>query len=171
MTTALALADLRRLRLAHQLLVGSTLFDPAGGITRARVGTGPMLSILALEAALTAYEGLSVPAVRARSLSLTRFFVECLDALSLGDSVATPRKDDRRGSQVAVRHPEAYAVVQALMARGVVGDFREPDLVRLGFAPLYVSHLDAARAAVAVAEVVDGQEYARDEFRARATVT
>ena len=146
-------------------------FDPAGGITRARVGTGPMLSILALEAALTAYDGLSVPAVRARSLSLTRFFVECLDALGLGDSVATPREDDRRGSQVAVRHPEAYAVVQALMARGVVGDFREPDLVRLGFAPLYVSHLDAARAAVAVAEVVDGQEYARDEFRARATVT
>ena len=145
-------------------------FDPAGGITRARVGTGPMLSILALEAALTAYDGLSVAAVRARSLSLTRFFVECLDALGLGDSVATPR-DDRRGSQVAVRHPEAYAVVQALMARGVVGDFREPDLVRLGFAPLYVSHLDAARAAVAVAEVVDGQEYSRDEFRARATVT
>ena len=146
-------------------------FDPAGGITRARVGTGPMLSILALEAALTAYDGLSMPAVRTRSLSLTRFFVECLDALGLGDSVATPREDDRRGSQVAVRHPEAYAVVQALMARGVVGDFREPDLVRLGFAPLYVSHLDAARAAVAVAEVVDGQEYARDEFRARATVT
>jgi len=146
-------------------------FDPAGGITRARVGTGPMLSILALEAALTAYDGLSMPAVRARSLSLTRFFVECLDALGLGDSVATPREDDRRGSQVAVRHPEAYAVVQALMARGVVGDFREPDLVRLGFAPLYVSHLDAARAAVAVADVVDGQEYARDEFRARATVT
>ena len=70
-----------------------------------------------------------------------------------------------------MRHPEAYAVVQALIARGVIGDFREPDLVRLGFAPLYVSHLDAARAAVAVAEVVDGQEYARDEFRARATVT
>ena len=146
-------------------------FDPAGGITRARVGTGPMLSILALEAALTAYDGLSVPAVRARSLSLTRFFVECLDALGLGDSVATPREDDRRGSQVAVRHAEAYAVVQALMARGVVGDFREPDLVRLGFAPLYVSHLDAARAAVAVVEVVDGPEYAREEFRARATVT
>jgi kynureninase len=130
-----------------------------------------MLSILALEAALTAYDGLSVPAVRARSLSLTRFFVECLDALGNGDSVATPREDDRRGSQVAVRHPDAYAVVQALMARGVVGDFREPDLVRLGFAPLYVSHLDAARAAVAVADVVDGQEYAREEFRARATVT
>jgi kynureninase len=57
------------------------------------------------------------------------------------------------------------------MARGVVGDFREPDLVRLGFAPLYVSHLDAAQAAVALTDVIDSQEYARDEFRARATVT
>ncbi|HEY6741453.1 MAG TPA: kynureninase [Lapillicoccus sp.] len=146
-------------------------FDPAGGITRARVGTGPLLSILALEAALSAYDGLVVADVRARSLSLTRFFVECLDRLGHGSAVVTPRDDHRRGSQVAVRHPEAYAVVQALMARGVVGDFREPDLVRLGFAPLYVSHVDAARAVVAFAEVVDGEEYARDAFRARATVT
>jgi kynureninase len=146
-------------------------FDPAGGITRARVGTGPMLSILALEAALSAYDGLLVADLRARSLSLTGFFVECLDALGYASAVVTPREDERRGSQVAVRHPEAYAVVQALMARGIVGDFREPDLVRLGFAPLYVSHDDVARAAVAFAEVVDGEEYARDEFRARAMVT
>jgi kynureninase len=109
--------------------------------------------------------------LRARSLSLTGFFVECLDALGYASAVVTPREDERRGSQVAVRHPEAYAVVQALMARGIVGDFREPDLVRLGFAPLYVSHDDVARAAVAFAEVVDGEEYARDEFRARAMVT
>ncbi|HWI33815.1 MAG TPA: kynureninase [Lapillicoccus sp.] len=146
-------------------------FDPADGITRARVGTGPLLSILALEAALSAYDGLLVADVRARSLSLTGFFVECLDRLGHGHAVVTPRDDQRRGSQVAVRHPEAYAVVQALLGRGVVGDFREPDLVRLGFAPLYVSHLDAARAAVAFAEVVESEEYARDAFRARATVT
>jgi kynureninase len=146
-------------------------FDPADGITRARVGTGPLLSILALEAALSAYDGLQVADVRARSLSLTGFFVDCLDRLGHGDAVVTPRDDHRRGSQVAVRHPEAYAVVQALMGRGVVGDFREPDLVRLGFAPLYVSHVDAARAAVAFAEVVESEEYARDAFRARATVT
>jgi kynureninase len=130
-----------------------------------------MLSILALEAALSAYDGLLVADLRARSLSLTRYFVECLDALGYASTVVTPREDERRGSQVAVRHPEAYAVVQALMSRGIVGDFREPDLVRLGFAPLYVSHDDVARAALAFAEVVDGEEYARDEFRARATVT
>ena len=146
-------------------------FEPAPGITRARVGTGPLLSLLSLEAALTAYEGVSPTALRARSLSLTGFFIASLDALGVDLEVATPREDTRRGSQVAVRHPEAYAVVQALMARGVIGDFREPDLVRLGFAPLYVSHADAAAAALALAEVVRDEEYASEQFRARSTVT
>ena len=146
-------------------------FEPAPGITRARVGTGPLLSLLSLEAALTAYEGVSPTALRARSRSLTTFFIAALDALGADLEVATPREDARRGSQVAVRHPEAYAVVQALMARGVVGDFREPDLVRLGFAPLYVSHTDAATAALVLTQVVRDEEYASEQFRARATVT
>jgi kynureninase len=70
-----------------------------------------------------------------------------------------------------VRHPEAYAVVQALIARGVIGDFREPDIVRLGFAPLYVGHVDAVRAAVHVSEVLEGREYERAEFSTRHAVT
>ena len=79
--------------------------------------------------------------------------------------MATPREDARRGSQVSVRHPEAYAVVQALIARDVVGDFREPDIVRLGFAPLYLTHADVLRAAEHLRDVVEGREYERDEFR------
>ncbi len=146
-------------------------FEPAAGITRGRVGTGPLLSLLALESALSAYDGVTPAALRARSLSLTGFFMAALDGLGAGLELATPRVDEQRGSQVAVRHPEAYAVVQALMARGVIGDFREPDLVRLGFAPLYVSHTDAAAAAVALTEVVRDGEYASEHFRARATVT
>ena len=85
--------------------------------------------------------------------------------------MATPREDARRGSQVSVRHPEAYAVVQALIARDVVGDFREPDIVRLGFAPLYLTHADVLRAAEHLRDVVEGREYEREEFRTRATVT
>ena len=146
-------------------------FVPAPGITRGRVGTPHLLGMLALEAALAAYDGVDVVAVRERSLSLTGFFLECLDALLPDLPVATPREDARRGSQVSVRHPEAYAVVQALIARDVVGDFREPDIVRLGFAPLYLTHADVLRAAEHLRDVVDGREYEREEFRVRATVT
>ncbi len=144
---------------------------PAPGIARGRVGTPPLLSMLALEAALAAYDGESVAALRARSLSLTGFFIECLDALVPGTEVVTPRDPARRGSQVSLRHPDAYAVVQALIARGVVGDFREPDIVRLGFAPMYLTHGDVLRAAGHLHEVLERREHEDPRFRARATVT
>ncbi len=149
----------------------SRRYHPAAGIGRARSGTPPMLSLLALEAALTAYDGVSMRAVRARSLSLTGFFVHCLGELGVGLVVATPVEDARRGSQVSLRHPAGYAVVQALAARGVVGDFREPDIIRLGFAPLYVSHADALAAAEHLGEVLASNEYERPEFAGRAVVT
>ncbi len=149
----------------------STDYSPAPTITRARVGTAPLLSLLTLEGALTAYDGLSIEDVRARSLSLTGLFIEALDALGVDLPLATPRDEARRGSQVSLRHPEAYAVVQALIARGVIGDFREVDIVRLGFSPLYLSHEDVVAAAEHVAAVLEGREYEREEFRARSTVT
>lgn len=143
----------------------------AEGISRARVGTPPVLGLAALEAALTAYDGVDVEAVRARSLSLTRFFRQCVSELLPGVAIATPADDARRGSQVSLRHPEAYAVVQALIARGVIGDFREPDIVRLGFAPLYLTHADALAAAQHLREVLEGREFERAEFTERSTVT
>ncbi|HYO86620.1 MAG TPA: kynureninase [Dermatophilaceae bacterium] len=146
-------------------------YHPAPTITRARAGTPPLLSLLALEAALGVYEGLDMEVVRARSLSLTGFFLDCLDELGLGLDVATPRDPRRRGSQVSLRHPQAYAVVQALIARGVIGDFRRPDIVRLGFAPLYLSHGDVLTAAVQLRAVMDGAEYEHPEFAAQAAVT
>lgn len=152
----------------------ASAYAPAEGITRARTGTAPLLSLLSLEAALRAYEGVVMADVRARSLSLTGFFIECLGALGVDLTVVTPRDDARRGSQVSLRHPQAYAVVQALMAHGdpcVIGDFREPDLVRLGFAPLYVTHSDVLAAAQALAKVLADNAFERAEFQARAAVT
>lgn len=146
-------------------------FVPAPGIDRGRVGTPPLISMLALEAALAAYDGVSVESVRERSLSLTGFFRECLDELLPDLVVATPREDARRGSQVSVRHPQAYAVVQALIGRGVVGDFREPDIVRLGFGALYLSHADVLQAARHLHEVLEHREFERPEFHTRAAVT
>ena len=146
-------------------------YAAAEGISRTRVGTPPLLSVLALEAALTAYDGLALADVRAKSSTVTGFFLECLDVLLPDLEVATPRDPRRRGSQVALRHPQAWGVVQALIARGVVGDFREPDIVRLGFAPLYLSHADALSAAEHLKAVLDGGEHLAEAYRVRPTVT
>jgi kynureninase len=146
-------------------------YHPATGIGRARVGTPPLLSVLALEAALTAYDGLDLPAVRAKSLSLTGFFIDCVQQLLPDLEIVTPLDERRRGSQVALRHPMAYAVVQALIARGVVGDFREPDVIRLGFAPLYLTHADAVASARHLADVLANDEHLAPRWQTRANVT
>ena len=146
-------------------------YAPAAGIDRLRVGTPPMLSVLALEAALEAFDGLDMRDVRAQSLSLTSTFLDALDAFAVDLPVATPLAPERRGSQVSLRHPDAFAVVQALIARGVIGDYREPDIVRLGFAPLYVTHVDAVAAAAHLRAVLDGHEFERPEFARRGAVT
>ena len=127
--------------------------------------------MLALEAALAAYDGVEVPAVRERSLSLTGFFLECLDALLPDLPVATPREDARRGSQVSVRHPEAYAVVQALIARDVVGDFREPDCLRFGLTPLYLRFVDVYDAVETLADVLATKAWDDERFQVRSAVT
>ncbi|HEX6921382.1 MAG TPA: kynureninase [Actinomycetes bacterium] len=148
-------------------------YEPATGIDRFRCGTPPMVSLLTLEAALTAYDGLDLSALRAKSLSLTALFIELADEVlaPLGFSVVTPRAADERGSQVSLRHPDAYPVVQALIARGVVGDYRQPDVVRLGFAPLYVRHVDVVTAVEQAAAVVTAGEHRDDRYAVRSTVT
>jgi kynureninase len=148
-------------------------YAPGPGIDTLRCGTPPMLSLLAMEAALSAFDGVDMAAVRHKSLGLTRLFIELADErlARLGFSVVTPRADDARGSQVSLRHDEAYGVVQALIARGVVGDFREPDLVRLGFAPLYVRFVDVVAAVEQIVAVVEAGEQRDERYRVHTTVT
>ena len=148
-------------------------YEPAPGIDRMRCGTPPMVSLLTLEAALSAFEGLSMVDVRAKSLSLTRLFLDLADDVlaPLGFTVVTPRADDERGSQVSLRHPDAYGVVQALIERGVVGDYREPDVVRLGFAPLYVRHVDVVTAVEQTVAVIDAGEQGDMRYAERHPVT
>jgi kynureninase len=127
-------------------------YTPVGGIGRARIGCPPVLSLLGLEAALGAFDGVDLAVLRQQSLSLTSFFLECCDALlSAGPFQAvTPRDPERRGSQITLRHPDAAKLVPALAAQGVVCDKREPDLVRFGFNALYNTHAEALAAAGAL---------------------
>jgi kynureninase len=147
-------------------------YEPAEGIARARIGTPPMLSLLALEAALTAFDGVDLAELRVKSLSVTGFFIDCADAL-LGDafSVVTPRSPARRGSQVTLRHPDAYALVQALAARDVIGDMRAPDMLRFGVNALYVSHGDVLRAVRCLRDVVAEAAHLPFLAQQRSTVT
>ncbi|MFF2007482.1 kynureninase [Streptomyces sp. NPDC058195] len=131
-------------------------YAPADGAVRGRVGTPDILSMLALEASLDVWDGVSVEDVRAKSLALTDFFLECVAAYVPEDRVAsvTPVAHAERGSQVALRCADAEPVMAELIARGVVGDLRRPDLLRFGFTPLYVGFGDVERAARVLAEVL-----------------
>lgn len=130
-------------------------YTPADGVARARIGCPPMLSLLALEAALTAFDGVDLHQLRASSLSLTGFFIEACDSVLAGRGfeVATPRAAERRGSQVALRHPDAVRLVSDLARRAVVCDKREPDILRFGFNALYNTHADALAAVNALYEL------------------
>ncbi|MFB6894120.1 kynureninase [Kitasatospora sp. NPDC056327] len=148
-------------------------YRPAEGVGRARIGTPPILALLALEAALTAFDGVDLALVRDKSLSLTGFFQDCSDALlaDRGFTVVTPREPERRAGQVVLRHPEAYALVRALAERGVVGDMRAPDLLRFGVNPLFLTHRELWQAVRCLREVVDAGEHLRADHRVRAAVT
>ncbi|MFF8291404.1 kynureninase [Streptomyces sp. NPDC016309] len=131
-------------------------YAAAEGAARGRVGTPDILSMLALEASLDVWDGVPVAAVRAKSLALTDFFLECVEAYVPAGRVTsvTPGPHEERGSQVSLRCSKAHAVMKELIARGVVGDLRRPDVLRFGFTPLYVSFADAERAARVLADVV-----------------
>lgn len=131
-------------------------YAAADGAVRGRVGTPDILSMLALEAALDVWDGVSIDTVRAKSLALTDFFLECVAAYVPEGAVTslTPAAHAERGSQVALRCADAPRVMDELIARGVIGDLRRPDVLRFGFTPLYVSFADAERAARVLAEVL-----------------
>jgi kynureninase len=130
-------------------------YAPAGGILRGRVGTPPLISMLALDAALDAYDGVSLTAARAKTETLTTLYIDSVDALLDNDvEIITPRNPHHRAGQVSVAHPRAKELVKELSNVGVLADFREPNIVRQGFSPLYISHADAVRAAEALALVL-----------------
>jgi kynureninase len=145
-------------------------YAPAPGIEQLQCGTSPVLGLAALEVGVDLIAEIGVGRLHAKSQALSEFFLECLGRSMWLDLVSPPASSDR-GSQLSFRHPAAYALCQALIARGVIGDFRDPDVLRLGFAPAYLSFADMAAAARHLSEVLASGEWQRPEFNRRAAVT
>jgi len=146
---------------------------PAPGVGRFRVGTPPVLSLIALDAALDVFDDVDMDMLRAKSLALSALFVAEVARLARDEDLWLASPDDlqARGSQVSFRCPHGYAVMQALIAEGVIGDFRAPDLMRFGFAPLYLRFADVAEAARRLADILRHRRWDRPEHHARARVT
>ena len=149
------------------------LFRVVRGIERFTVGTPPILQFAALEASLDMWLTVDMQALRDASVVLTERFIKEVESqcAGFGLTLATPRDANVRGSQVSFRHVEGYAIMQALIARGVIGDFRAPDILRFGFTPLYINEDDVVKAVAHFREVLSNREYERAEFQARGKVT
>jgi kynureninase len=146
-------------------------FQPTAGIRRALCGTQPIVSLALVECGLDIHRQTDMAAIRTKSLALTDLFIELVETRCTRHplTLVTPREHARRGSQVSFAHPHGYAVMQALIARGVVGDYREPQIMRFGFTPLYTRFADVWNAVDILADILDGEHY--DIAAARVAVT
>lgn len=146
-------------------------YRPAGGIERMRVGTPPILQLAALDAALDVWDMADITDVRAQALALGDRFIEGVEAACPDLTLATPRDHALRGSQISFRHPQGYAIMQALIAQGVIGDFRAPDILRFGITPLYIGADEIDGAVAILSRVMADRLWDRAEYRTRARVT
>ncbi|MCC0036225.1 MAG: kynureninase [Hoeflea sp.] len=158
--------------LGHQAPFAFDLdYRPGEGISRMRVGTPPVIQMAVLDAALDAFDGVDMNDIRARSIALSEQFISEVEAGCKDVVLASPRDPHARGSQVSFRFHEGYAAMQALIARGIIGDFRAPDIMRFGFCPLYNTAGDVSHAAAVLSEIIATGEWDRPEFKQRKAVT
>jgi kynureninase len=136
-------------------------YQPATGIRLALCGTQPVVSLAMVECGLDVFAQTTMTAIRAKSLALTDLFIELAEARCARHPLllATPRPHHQRGSQVSFAHPHGYAVMQALIERGVIGDYREPEIMRFGFTPLYTRFVDVWDAVKHLADILDNHQF------------
>ncbi|MDD1537003.1 kynureninase [Bradyrhizobium sp. WBOS4] len=146
-------------------------YAAAGGVERMRVGTPPVLAMAALEASLDIWDRVDIAEVRARSLALGDLLITEVERRCPCLKLVTPRAHDHRGSQVSFAFGGGYAAMQALIARGVIGDFRAPDIMRFGITPLYIGEGEIIRAAEIIEEVIAGELWRRPEYQVVNAVT
>lgn len=146
-------------------------YRPGRGIERMRVGTPPILQMAALEEAMKLWEGVDMAELRAASVALQEQFIAEVEAEVPGLELASPRDSAVRGSQVSFRFAHGYEAMQALIDRGVIGDFRAPDIMRFGFTPLYLEAADVSRAVAIIREVMVEELWRAEEYQVRNAVT
>ncbi len=150
-------------------------YVPAEGVGRLTIGTPPVLSMIALGEGVATYDGIEMAVVRAKSVELSDFFIrlvaERLIANGFNFILASPTDSAQRGSQVSYAHEHGYPIMQALIARGVIGDFRAPNLVRFGFTPLYLQFVDVNDAVQHLYEIMASNEWDQPKFHQRNAVT
>ncbi|MFT6677326.1 MAG: kynureninase [Sulfitobacter sp.] len=146
-------------------------YTPGNGIERMRVGTPPILQMAALEEAMKVWEGVDMQDVRVASLALQEQFIQEVEAQVPQLELASPRDGSIRGSQVSFRFEHGYAAMQAVIERGLIGDFRAPDIMRFGFTPLYVDAADVSAAVAIIRDVMENALWDQDKYKVRGRVT
>ncbi|MGD8347516.1 MAG: kynureninase [Lysobacterales bacterium] len=147
-------------------------YEPAGDVRRFLAGTPGILGMAALDAALDVFDDVSIEAIRQKSSALTTVFMKTVSKLDLpGIRIITPADPNARGSQVSLAHEHGFEISQALIRSGVIVDFREPDIIRFGFSPLYNRFADAERAAESLRRVVEERQYQDPALSKRPEVT
>jgi kynureninase len=146
-------------------------FAPDAGIKRFLCGTPPIISLRGIDVALDALDGIEPAAIRQKSLALTDLFIARVEALLPELGIVSPRDARLRGSQVSIAFDQGYAVVQAMIARGVIGDFRAPDIMRFGFAPLYIRFADVWDAAETLADCIKSKVWDDPRYQQKLAVT
>jgi kynureninase len=146
-------------------------YQPADGVERMRVGTPPVLAMAALEASLDIWDRVDMGEVRARSLALGDRLIAEIARRCPSLRLVTPPAHAQRGSQVSFAFAGGYAAMQALIARGVIGDFRAPDIMRFGITPLYIGEAEVLKAAEIIEEVINGEVWRRQEYQVVNAVT
>lgn len=148
-------------------------YEPASGINRYLCGTQPLVSLGMVECGLDIFARTDMQTLRRKSLALTDLFIRLVEERCKDHplTLVTPREHAQRGSHVSFEHPQGYAVVQALIDKGVIGDYREPRIMRFGFTPLYTSYQDVGAAVQALVEVLDNQTWREPRYQTRHAVT
>lgn len=148
-------------------------YEPSKGIARYLCGTQPITSLAMVECGLDIFAQTDMLSLRRKSLALTDLFIQLVEERCAAHDLTliTPREHAKRGSHVSFEHPQGYAVIQALIARGVIGDYREPRIMRFGFTPLYTSFTEVFDAVQILGEILDEKTWAQAQFQVRHSVT